>query len=280
MSSGSIGIPQSNNLYAYVRNNPIDFVDPSGLNASATFFVCYDVITYGHIGDHSYAFATTVCHFFGGGGGTGGNPATDLDNGGGGGGGGGTEPPKEEQKECSVAPLNEITDPAAKRIEAHKGNYFDSENLTQAAKNALECLKKLVNPDLYSATTQSGLNAIERGNQISSALLEGKYKGRYWREESAYRPQAYQDHFRNILDTWKKLQHTGKECASLKAAVKAEKDMHGLNGIAGRVSRHSSGQGFDLVIMGVGETQITAYAKQCGLKRIFEKGEESHFNLP
>lgn len=38
------------------------------MNASATFFVCYDVITYGHIGDHSYAFATTVCHFFGGGG--------------------------------------------------------------------------------------------------------------------------------------------------------------------------------------------------------------------
>jgi len=30
--SSSIGNPQSTNLYAYVQNNPIDFVDPSGLN--------------------------------------------------------------------------------------------------------------------------------------------------------------------------------------------------------------------------------------------------------
>ena len=31
MSSASIGNPQSLNMYAYVENNPIDFVDPSGL---------------------------------------------------------------------------------------------------------------------------------------------------------------------------------------------------------------------------------------------------------
>ena len=34
MDSGSITNPQSNNLYAYVGNNPVDYVDPSGLNAA------------------------------------------------------------------------------------------------------------------------------------------------------------------------------------------------------------------------------------------------------
>jgi uncharacterized protein RhaS with RHS repeats len=72
--ASSLGSPQSLNLYAYVENNPIDFVDPSGLNASSTFFVCYDLTTYYYSTDGlSYRTeSTTICHFFGGGGGTGG----------------------------------------------------------------------------------------------------------------------------------------------------------------------------------------------------------------
>ncbi len=41
MASASIGDPQSLNLFAYTQNNPVDFVDPSGLNASAGNNVCY-----------------------------------------------------------------------------------------------------------------------------------------------------------------------------------------------------------------------------------------------
>jgi len=35
MGDSSLGDPQSLNLFAYTRNNPVDFVDPSGLNLSS-----------------------------------------------------------------------------------------------------------------------------------------------------------------------------------------------------------------------------------------------------
>ncbi len=42
MASASIGDPQSLNLFAYTQNNPVDFVDPSGLyiDASSCVLVC------------------------------------------------------------------------------------------------------------------------------------------------------------------------------------------------------------------------------------------------
>jgi RHS repeat-associated protein len=41
MASASLGVPQSLNMYAYVQNMPTDFVDPSGLNASPGYVVCF-----------------------------------------------------------------------------------------------------------------------------------------------------------------------------------------------------------------------------------------------
>ncbi len=40
MASASIGDPQSLNLFAYVTNNPVDFVDPSGTNISSSIGGC------------------------------------------------------------------------------------------------------------------------------------------------------------------------------------------------------------------------------------------------
>lgn len=33
------GVPQASNLYAYVRNNPVNLVDPSGLFGASFFFL-------------------------------------------------------------------------------------------------------------------------------------------------------------------------------------------------------------------------------------------------
>jgi hypothetical protein len=84
MGDSNLLNPQSLNLFAYVRSNPIDFVDPSGLTLSATRFLCYDIVTTGHFTgdpDTTYVNTTTVCHFFGGGGGgdtaSGGGPPVD-----------------------------------------------------------------------------------------------------------------------------------------------------------------------------------------------------------
>lgn len=99
--SMSLGDPQSFNRYSYVTNDPANFVDPSGLNAA--FVICWDLNTYGHIGDRLVTLTTTECRFFGGGGGL---PHDGdggfLDSGGGGGGWPGPPPPK---KDC-----NKITD--------------------------------------------------------------------------------------------------------------------------------------------------------------------------
>jgi RHS repeat-associated protein len=104
IASSSAGTPQSLNLYAYVENNPIDFVDPSGLNEEITGIIsmpgggfCVDYESW----DAKTATVTwrRECYFTGGGGGglppTGGDPGT--------GGGGGTSPPQEGN--CGVNPI-------------------------------------------------------------------------------------------------------------------------------------------------------------------------------
>ncbi len=105
--------------------------------------------------------------------------------------------------------------------------------------------------------------------------------GRWFNVESGYRPPAYQAHLYDIYSKSKELQKYGKECNSLRNQVEKERRGHKLNGIVAKTnSRHSSGQGFDMVINGYSQSQITRFAKQCGLKRILSiKGEESHFSL-
>jgi RHS repeat-associated protein len=87
MSAVSVGDPQSNNLYAYVQNMPIDFRDPMGLIMETEFIYCeadrWDPSTGTLYVGRCYRYV------MGGGGGPDNLPQPDQNPGGGGGGGGG-----------------------------------------------------------------------------------------------------------------------------------------------------------------------------------------------
>jgi RHS repeat-associated protein len=89
MAAASLGNPQSNNLYSYVQNMPTDFVDPSGLNASPGYVVCFP----DRYDEKTATVYAGQCYIVGGGGTVGGGitprPIDPGPGGGGNGGGGG-----------------------------------------------------------------------------------------------------------------------------------------------------------------------------------------------
>ena len=98
-------------MYAYAGNNPVDLVDPSGLNASSVSYFCYDIVTYGHYTndpDHVYAHTETFCSVFGGGGGSAGDSHGEPS---GGGGGGGNHSKNKQNDKCSQRILARFPDP-------------------------------------------------------------------------------------------------------------------------------------------------------------------------
>jgi RHS repeat-associated protein len=254
--------PQSFNRYSYVNNDPINSVDPSGL------VPCFQWVTRIHFGREATHVWLEAWLFEC----SSGPKASGT-------GGGGNAGGQQKKKECPLK-KDEITDPEAKRIESFKGNYFDKENLTQATRDALECLKNLVNPELNEAWNAGNIEGA------ASSVMNGNYRGRSFLQQSGYRPPAYQDHLRNIHDLLKDSRINSKECSALKNDLLNEKKMHSLSDTVGKTSRHSSGTGFDLSITGVGKKgEIDKLANQCGLERLYDnkgkllKGEESHFQL-
>jgi hypothetical protein len=99
---------------------------------------------------------------------------------------------------CPVAPLTQITDPAALAFE--NGNTVDTADLTADMQTALDCVEQAVGAAGGTVTVNS-----------------------------AYRPSSYQEHLREVWDKWRLLvDRREAECADLRTQVQQEFQRHGL----------------------------------------------------
>jgi hypothetical protein len=159
---------------------------------------------------------------------------------------------------CAVAALNPLTDPVAWDFESHNGNIVDTEHLVPSLQAAIGCVTAAVQ---------------EAGGAPSLT--------------SGYRPPDYQSHLREVYVKWKILKKDkSPECATLKAMVGGEFNMHGLGASsvrpAGPSGFHSRGLAFDMNWLGtnrspnLGKTTIDALAAECQLRRPLS-GDPVHF---
>ncbi len=98
---------------------------------------------------------------------------------------------------------------------------------------------------------------------------------------SAYRSTGYQQHLREVWDTWMQIEvNLNPECAVLREEVKTENDNHGLGFRPSVNSLHEYGLAFDLAIGGLDDIDIDIAAAPCGLYRFDPIGDPNHFNRP
>jgi hypothetical protein len=149
-------------------------------------------------------------------------------------------------KSCPVEPLKPITDPDAKYME--DVDPVRKDKLTPNMKNKLQCLE-----------------AITKKSSVT------------FRVNSAWRPQSYQDHFRDIFDKMTALDDPKNQknpsCIPIRKDI--EKDCAG-HAIAvtqpggrrpvAKNSNHAKGDAFD-ASWDSSDTQIDSLAAQCGLCR-------------
>jgi len=156
----------------------------------------------------------------------------------------------QEVKTCPVAPLTPLTDPVSLNFEA--GNRVYTAAPEFKLQTELACLRAAV------------------ANEGGGTDLR-----------SAYRPQQYQEHLREVWDKWKLLENDNTpECAALKATVKAEWDGHNLKHVpTNRISNHTRGIAFDLVITGITSTRKDILGRSCGnLYRFDPIKDPTHFS--
>ena len=123
---------------------------------------------------------------------------------------------------------------------------LDTGNLTQGTQNALSCLQ----------------NAL----QVAGGSLT---------VTSAYRPQSYQDHLREVWDKWQAIRNRNDQaCAQTKQQVQTEWDRHQLAFQPAAVSNHTGGTAFDA--NWTGSVNIDQLANGCSLSRSVP-GDNVHF---
>jgi RHS repeat-associated protein len=228
--------PQSFNRYSYVQNDPVNLIDPTGLFWIIDLGSCRTVawVTTGLDTHHQQTFEIQVCGLIW---------FPDFAPEPQGPRGGGRRPQRRQPRQhppCPVQPLDPITDQQAQNFEA--GNNVDVMGLTAGTQNALLC---------FEGTIRGGGGTTQLG--------------------SAYRPEAYQRHLRDVWDKWGQLQRTNNpNCAGLRQQVQAEMNRHQITErpcLNGANCPHVEGRAFDMsVTLGPGQNR-QAIMRQCGVSR-------------
>ena len=148
-----------------------------------------------------------------------------------------------QEATCPVAPLTPITDPLAQENES--GQYS-----TQ--------------PDMEHATP-----AIQTAAQCVVAAAQSYAPGGWARVNSAFRPQTYQNHIREVWDKWMLLKDNNMpQCAALKARVIQEKEQkHHLVHQPGVTSQYTVGKAMDLSISPYSDNMRAYLRQHCNLKQ-------------
>lgn len=150
---------------------------------------------------------------------------------------------------CAVDDLGALGSDAEKY---ESGDVFDEDNLSTDMRTAVGCLR--------TAVTASGGSVV-------------------W--SSAYRPNSYQAHLREVWDTWKRIKdNSTAACSSRKESVRTEFKKHALQESQrpAATSNHSGGEAFDATVkMPDGKPTKDELAKGCGLVRPIPVKDPPHY---
>ena len=171
-----------------------------------------------------------------------------------------------------------VTDPAQA---GHTCPDDNSPNCTINKCQGGNCNREVVapiaayNPDPYPLDTGN----LTAGTQTALACLQAAVgqAGGSFSVTSAFRPQSYQDHIREVWDKHPKLPDlTSPKCAATRQNIQAEWDRHGLAFQPAAHSNHSAGTAFDGSWDLPQGVSIDTLAGQCGLSRCVA-GDHVHF---
>ena len=119
-----------------------------------------------------------------------------------------------------------------------------------------------------SAATQTALTCLRTAATNAGGTLT---------VTSAFRPQSYQDHLREVWDKFQKIRNWSEaECSTVKANIVTEWNRHGLAFRPAAVSNHTAGTAFDANWTLPAGVSIDTLAAGCNLSRCVP-GDDVHF---
>lgn len=185
-----------------------------------------------------------------------------------------SDPP--EPKECPVKPLSPITDPQAQQLEAP-----ETTSTIQVNGHPVRVSSRALLDGLTQDTRTRLDNFLE--------AVVGTEGAGTPTVSSAFRPQAYQDHLREIRDRANELgarvangqvtfTNTAEECAQRRQEIADELLNHGLgNNPVARRSDHGTGNAVDITAPLPPGVDVDALARQAGLTRPLPVRDPVHF---